>query len=97
MSSEYEIKDNRVVRSRKPLATRGRNRNGNRRLKELFISAAVAGSRREPYRSDVEGLEQKGIRTEMAHLTLARKIAAVARRVWKKAETFDPKKRNSKT
>ena len=45
MSAEYEIQDNRVVGSRKPLATRGRNRNGNRRLKELFISAAVAGSR----------------------------------------------------
>ena len=97
MSSEYEIKDNRVVRSRKPLATRGLNRNCNRRLKELFISAAVAGSRSEPYRSYVEGLEQKGIRAEMARLTLARKIAAVALRVWKKGETFDPKKLNSTT
>src|SRR5262245_26889324 len=84
MSSEYEIKAGRVVRSRKPLATRGLNRNCNRRLKELFISAAVAGSRSEPYRSYVEGLQQRGIRTEMARLTLARKIAAVALRVWKK-------------
>src|SRR5215831_14861765 len=33
MSSEYEIKAGRVVRSRKPLATRGLNRNCNRRLK----------------------------------------------------------------
>ena len=97
MSSEYEIKSGRVVRSRKPLATRGLNRNCNRRLKELFISAAVAGSRSEPYRSYVEGLQQKGIRTEMARLTLARKIAAVALRVWKKGETFDPKKLNSRT
>ena len=92
MSSEYEIKG--VVRSRKPVATRGLNRNGNRRLKELFISAAVAGSRSEPYRSYVEVLQQRGIRTEMARLTLARKIAAVALRVWKKGETFDPKKLN---
>ena len=97
MSSEYEIKDGRVVRSRKPLATRGLNRNCNRRLKELFISAAVTGSRREPYLSYLEGLEKKGIRAEMARLTLARKIAAVALRVWKKGETFDPKKLNSKT
>jgi hypothetical protein len=96
MSSEYEIKDNRVVRGRKPLATRGLNRNCNRRLKQLFISAAVAGSRSEPDRSYVEGLQQ-GIRTEMARLTLARKIAAVALRVWKKGETFDPKKLNSRT
>src|SRR5262245_8879889 len=97
MSAEYEIKAGRVVRSRKPLATRGLNRNCNRRLKELFISAAVAGSRSEPYRSYVEGLRQRGVRTEMARLTLARKIAAVALRVWKKGETFDPKKLNSTT
>jgi hypothetical protein len=32
----------------------------------------------------------------MARLTLARKIAAVALRVWEKGETFDPKKLNSK-
>jgi len=97
MSSGYEIKAGRVVRSRKPVATRGLNRNCNRRLKDLFIGAAVAGSRSEPYRSYVEGLQQKGIRAEMARLTLARKIAAVALRVWKKGEAFDPKKLNSTT
>jgi transposase len=97
MSSEYEIKAGRVVRNRKPVATRGLNRNCNRRLKDLFIGAAVAGSRSEPYRSYVEGLQQKGIRAEMARLTLARKIAAVALTVWKKGEGFDPKKLNSTT
>src|SRR5215468_2560967 len=97
MSSEYEIKAGRVVRNRKPVATRGLNRNCNRRLKDLFIGAAVAGSWSEPYRSYVEGLQQKGIRAEMAWLTLARKIAAVALKVWKKGETFDPKKLNSTT
>ena len=97
MSSEYEIKAGRVVRNRKPVATRGLNRNCNRRLKDLFIGAAVAGSRSEPYQSYVEGLRQRGIRAEMARLTLARKIAAVALRVWKKGETFDPKKLNSRT
>ena len=55
------------------------------------------GSRREPYLSYIEGLEQKGIPAEMARLTLARKIGAVALRVWKKGEKFDPKKLNSKT
>ena len=55
----------------------------------------VAGS--EPYLSYIEGLEKKEIRAEMARLKLARKIAAVALRVWKKGEKFDPKKLNSKT
>jgi transposase len=94
MSSEYEIRDGHVVRSRKPIATRGLNRNCNRRLKDVFIGAATGGSQTEPYRRYLEGLEKKGIRKEMARLTLARKIAAVALRIWKKGETFDPKKLN---
>jgi transposase len=94
MSSEYEMKDGRIVRSRKPIATRGLNRNCNRRMKEVFIGAATAGSRTEPYRSYLESLQQKGIRQEMARLTLSRKIAAVALTIWKKGETFDPKKLN---
>jgi len=94
MSSEYEIKQGRVVRSRKPIATRGLNRNCNRRLKEVFIGAATGGSQAEPYRSYLEKLKQTGMRAEMARLTLARKIAAIALRIWKKGETFDPKKLN---
>jgi len=97
MSAEYEMKAGRVVRSRKPIATRGLNRNCNRRMKEIFIGAATAGSRTEPYRSYLRTLEQKGIRKQMARLTLARKIAAVALTIWKKGETFDPKKLNSTT
>ena len=97
MSSEYEMKEGRVVRSRKPLATRGLNRNCNRRLKEVFIGAAVSGSRSGPYSSYVAGLQQKGMRAEMARLTLARKIAAITLRIWKKGEVFDPKKLNSTT
>ena len=93
MSSEYEIKAGRVVRSRKPIATRGLN-HGNRRLKDVFVGAATGGTQAEPYHTYLRGLEQKGMRAEMARLTLARKIAAIALRIWKKGETFDPKKLN---
>lgn len=94
MSSEYEMKDGRAVRTRKPIATRGLNRNCNRRMKEVFIGAATGGSQREPYRSYLQALDNRGIRKEMARLTLARKIAAITLRIWKKGETFDPKKLN---
>ena len=94
MSAEYEMKEGRVVRNRKPVATRGLNRNCNRHLKEAFIGAATGGSQREPYRTYLQGLEQKGMRREMARLTLARKIAAIALSIWKKGEAFDPKKLN---
>jgi transposase len=94
MSAEYEMKAGHVVRRRKPIATRGLNRNCNRRLKEAFIGAATGGSQTEPYRSYLQHLEEKGMRREMARLTLARKIAAVALSIWKKGEAFDPKKLN---
>jgi transposase len=94
MSSEYELKEGRVIRSRKPLATRGLNRNCNRRMKEVFIGAATGGTQRDPYRSYLESLKKKGMRAEMARLTLARKIAAIALTIWKKGETFDPTKLN---
>jgi transposase len=73
---------------------RGLNRNCNRRMKDVFIGAATGGSQTEPYRGYLQGLQNKGMRKEMARLTLARKIAAIALRIWKKGETFDPKKLN---
>jgi transposase len=94
MSSEYEMKEDRIVRSRKPIATRGLNRNCNRRMKDVFIGAATGGVRSEIYGAYVERLKQTGMRPEMVRLTLARKIASIALRVWKKGEAFDPKKLN---
>jgi transposase len=94
MSAEYEMREGRVVRNRKPIATRGLNSNCNHRLKDTFIGAAVGGMRTEPYRSYLVRLQDGGMRAEMARLTLARKIAAIALRIWKKGETFDPKKLN---
>ena len=93
-SAEYEMEAGRVVRRRKPVATRGLNHNCNRRLKEIFTSAAAGGSQTEPYRSYLEELKQKGMRAEMARLTLARRIAAIALSIWKKGESYDPKKLN---
>jgi hypothetical protein len=66
-------------------------------MKDVFIGTATGGSQTEPYRSYLQGRENKGIRREMARLTLARKIAVVAPRIWKKGETFDPKKLNGMT
>ncbi len=97
MSSEYEMQAGRVVRRRKPIATRGLNQNCNRRLKNVFMSAATGGGRREPYKPFFERLTESGMRIEMARLTFARKIAAIALIVWKKGVAFDPKKLNCTT
>jgi hypothetical protein len=63
-------------------------------LKEVFISAAAGASNRKAYGSFLNERQKKGMRPEMARLTLARKIAATALAVWKKGEAFDPKKLN---
>ena len=93
-SAEYEMKNGQLVRSRKAIATRGLNRNCNRRMKQVFIGAATGGSQHDPYRRYLAAVESRGIRKEMARITLARKIAAVALTIWKKGETFDVQKLN---
>ena len=96
-SSEYEMKAGKVVRRRKPVATRGLNPNCNRRLKEVFIGAATGGAGDESYKPYLEKLKHHGMHPEMARLTLARKIAAIALILWKKGKEFDPKELNRTT
>ena len=69
---------------------RGLNWNHNHDLKNLFKSAATtAGSSDGPFGEFYENLLKKGMRAEMARLTLARKLAAITLHVWKKGEPFD--------
>jgi hypothetical protein len=42
----------------------------------------------------LDNLKRKGMRADMARLTLARKIAALALAIWKKGEAFDSEKLN---
>jgi hypothetical protein len=72
-SSEYEIKDGRVVRSGKPIATRGLNCNCNRRMKNLFIGAASGGKRTGVYAGYLQALQKRGMSTEMANSHLPAK------------------------
>ena len=96
-SSEYEVQGHRVVRRRKPVATRGLNINANRRMKDVFVGAATGGMLSEPWKSYLGQRTDNGIRMEMARLTLARKIAATALKIWKQGDVFDAKKLNLTT
>jgi transposase len=91
-SSDYYFDQGQLRRSRRPVVTRGLNQNFNRRLKRIFKQAALTGSRRGPFKVCYERLLARGLRAELARVTLARKIAAVTLTIWKKGARFDPEK-----
>ncbi len=70
---------------------RGLNFNHNHDLKNVFKSAATQVSASgDPLGDFYQDLLAHGMRPPMARLTLARKIAAIALRIWKKGGYFDP-------
>ncbi len=93
-SGEKEFADGVLRRRRRHLsATRGLNRNYNRILKNVFKGAAAAALiKQNPLKELYEACVARGTRPELAKVTLARKIAAVTLRLWKKGELWDPKK-----
>ena len=89
-SADHRSVDGQLQRTRKQVSIRGLNENHNHELKNLFKGAAiVASSKPGPFREFYAALLAKGMRPEMARLTLARKIAAITLIVWKKGVCFD--------
>ena len=89
-SADYQMVNGQLERRKKPVFIRGLNLNHNHDLKNLFKSAATAASGSNgPFRPFYENLLGKGMKPELARLTLARKIAAITLHVWKKGEPFD--------
>jgi transposase len=89
-SAEYRYVAGQLERSKKPQQVRGLNRNYNHDLKNLFKSAATnAVAKSGPLQEFYLALVKRGIRPEMARLTVARKIAAITLAIWKKGVSFD--------
>jgi hypothetical protein len=89
-SAQYRYVGGQVQRSKKPQQLRGLNRNHNHEMKEIFKSTATRAScGRGPFHDFYAALLAKGMKPEMARLTLARKIAAITLTLWKKEERFD--------
>ena len=96
-SAEYRVTDGQLERKKRPAQVRGLNWNYNHELKNVFKGAANAASTGQGvFREFYLGLLKKGMRPEMARLTLARKIAAIALKIWKKGESFDAEHLKSK-
>lgn len=91
-SSDYEMVGSDLKRNTKSTKTRGLNREFNRRLKRVFKSAALEALKEGSIKEIYTRLTSKGVRPEMALLTIARKLSAVALAIWKSGEEFDERK-----
>jgi transposase len=88
-SADHELTNGRVSRRKVKIETRGLNEDYNRRLKSVFKSAATHACSCGVYKEYYEKLVAGGMRSEMARLSVARKLAAAVLAVWKKSESFD--------
>jgi transposase len=89
-SAQYRYVGGQLQRSKKPQQLRGLNQNHNHEMKEIFKSVATTAScGAGPFHDFYAALLAKGMKPEMARLTLARKIAAITLTLWKRGERFD--------
>ncbi|GAC1661799.1 MAG: hypothetical protein NVS9B15_25320 [Acidobacteriaceae bacterium] len=92
-SADQQFEGGKLRRSPKAPLTRGLNRNHNPLLKAVFKAAANAATARPgPFRDFYEASLARGVKDDLAKVTLARKIVSVTLRLWKKGELWDPKK-----
>jgi transposase len=89
-SADHRYVEGQLQRSKKPVLIRGLNENCNHDLKNLFKGAAIIASTKPgPLQEFYAALLAKGMRAEMARLTLARKIATIVLVTWKRGVCFD--------
>ena len=89
-SADHEVANGQLRRKKKHVQIRGLNENYNHDLKNLFKGAAVVASIKPgPFAEFYAALVGKGMRPEMARLTLARKIATIVLIIWKRGVCFD--------
>ena len=86
------MRGNNLQRRQKRAQTRGLNHSFSRRLKAAFKGAALEALKTEAFKKIYERLIANGVRAEMARLTIARKLAAVALAIWKSGEAYDETK-----
>ncbi len=89
-SADHRFDRGAAVRNARPVS-RGLNRNFNRTLKKVFKEAAASAvCSPGPMHVCYERLLARGMRPELARLTIARKMASIVLAIWKKGVPFDP-------
>jgi len=88
-SAEQEVVNGVMRRSRRPLATRGLNRNHNRVLKRVFKSAATSACHSGPFQAAYQARVERGMDPALARLTIARQMATLTLSIWKRGASFE--------
>jgi transposase len=94
-SSDWVQDQGQWVRKR-VTQTRGLNFNHNHVLKYIFKNAATAicaKAKSHPLQQDYNRLLEKGVKPNLAKLTIARKIAAIVLAMWKQEQPYDSSRR----
>lgn len=91
-SAEYVVVNGIVRKSRRPVTTRGLNRNHNHLLKKVFKNAASGACAQGPFKPAYDQRVKLGMDPSLARLTIARKIAATTLTIWKRGEKFAPER-----
>lgn len=88
-TADQEVVNGVLRRSRRPVATRGLNRNHNQLLKRVFKTAATSACHSGPFQAAYEARVKRGMDPALARLTIARQLAAITLKIWKRGELFN--------
>jgi transposase len=91
-SADHEVVNGVLRRRRRPVATRGLNRNHNHLLKRVFKSAATSACHSGPFKAAYDTRVKQGMAPSLARLTIARQLAAITLAIWKRGEQFSPER-----
>ena len=91
-SADHEVVNGVMRRSRRPIATRGLNRNHNHLLKRVFKNAATSACHSGPFKAAYDARVARGMDPSLARLTVARQLVATTLAIWKRGEQFNPER-----
>lgn len=92
-TADHELVAGVLRRSKRPVSTRGLNRNHNHLLKRVFKNAASSACHSGPYKAGYDARVAQGMDPALARLTIARQLAATTLSLWKRGEKFDPERK----
>jgi transposase len=92
-TADHVVTNDHIHRRPRPPMTRGLNNNSNRTLKKVLKAVAVDLSHSDtPLGAAHRARLERGMRKELALLTLARTAAAILLSMWKKGVPYDPER-----